>query len=82
MFARITDSQGNLVTIVDWQIVTINNEKLDRFVDRNGNLYFERPHSNLLVNNDTNTDIMSCLQEEAKRLYKLDGLVVEIGRTN
>lgn len=50
MFARITDAtNGNIVTIVDWQVVTHENGQIiDRFIDTNGNIYLERPHSKVI----------------------------------
>ncbi|WP_335106163.1 hypothetical protein [Nostoc sp.] len=38
MFARITDSNGNIVTIINWKVVTHENGQiLDRFIGSNGN---------------------------------------------
>ncbi|WP_190652447.1 MULTISPECIES: hypothetical protein [Leptolyngbya] len=78
MFASITDSQGNLVTVIDWKVVTLDNGKMhDLFIDRNDNIYLERPH------NDTidAIELINCLRVGLNNFYQMQGLQIHLGRT-
>jgi hypothetical protein len=38
-----------LIAVVNWQVVTLQSSQvLDRFIDGNGNLCLERPHSEVI----------------------------------
>jgi len=77
MFARITDSNGTIVTIVDWKVVTHENGQIiDRFIDKNGNIYLQRPHNEVIGLIELNE-----LRIKAESLYQIQGIGISIGRT-
>ncbi|MEH2309448.1 hypothetical protein [Nostoc sp.] len=78
MYARITDSNGNIVTIVNWKVVTQEKgQTLDRFIDSNGNIYLERPQSEVI----DGIEIINALTIGAESFYQMQGLGISIGRT-
>ncbi|BBD65039.1 hypothetical protein NIES4072_12970 [Nostoc commune NIES-4072] len=78
MFARITDSNGSIVTIVDRKVVTHQNGQIiDRFIDKNGNIYLERPQSEVI----DGIEIINALRIGAESFYQMQGLGISIGRT-
>ncbi|MBD2514102.1 hypothetical protein H6G93_03605 [Nostoc sp. FACHB-973] len=78
MFARIIDSNGSIVTIVDWKVVTHENGQIiDRFIDKNGNIYLERPHNEFI----DGIKLISELRIKAESFYQMQGIGIWIGRT-
>lgn len=76
MFAKIIDSQGQLVTVVYWQIVTLEDGQiLDRFIDSNDNLYLERPHNDLFNEIDMNYLVIG-----VQNFYQIQGFTIQQGR--
>ncbi|MBN3882700.1 MAG: hypothetical protein V7K64_32825 [Nostoc sp.] len=77
MFARITDSNENIVTIVDWQVVTQEKGQIiDRFIDSNGNIYLERPHKEFI----DAIELMN-IGSKAESFYQMQKIGISIGRT-
>ncbi|PSF30245.1 hypothetical protein C7H19_23995 [Aphanothece hegewaldii CCALA 016] len=77
MFARITDSQGNPITNVHWQIINQSGISIDQFIDDNKNVYYQRPH-NLEIDGML---IFSNISSQARKFYQQDVKVL-MGRTN
>ncbi|MEH2005815.1 hypothetical protein [Nostoc sp.] len=78
MYARITDSNGNIVTIVNWKVVTHENGQiLDRFIDSNGNIYLERPQKEVI----DGIELINKLRIKAESFYQIQGIGISIGRT-
>lgn len=76
MFARIDDSQGNIVASVSWQVVPSETGKyLDRFVDDAGHVYLERPHHDVI----DGEELLQCLRNGADKFYHLQELKVYVG---
>jgi hypothetical protein len=51
---------------------------LDRSIDGNGNLYLEKPHSEVI----DGIELMNHLRAGANTFYQMQGLGIQIGRTN
>lgn len=78
MYARITDSNGNIVTIVNWKVVTQEKgQTLDRFIDSNGNIYLERPQKEVI----DSMELINKLRIKAESFYQIQGIGISIGRT-
>ncbi|MEH2339733.1 hypothetical protein [Nostoc sp.] len=78
MYARITDSNGSIVTIVNWKVVTQEKgQTLDRFIDSNGNVYLERPQKEVI----DGIELINKLRIKAESFYQIQGIGISIGRT-
>jgi hypothetical protein len=73
---KIINPEGDLVAEVSRIIVTsTNNQYIDRFVDGKGNLYFERPHSEMI----DLKELSPILTTKAEAFYQIPGLKVQAG---
>lgn len=73
------DSQGNLITVVDRKVeIQQDGQMLDRFIDRNNNVYLERPHNEEF----DATELISSLKDGAIKFYQLQSVRVDIGRVD
>jgi len=78
MLAKIIDSQGNLITIVNKQVVTLQSgQVLDRFIDGNNNIYLERPHNEVI----DGIELMNRLIVGANTFYGMQGVKIQMGQT-
>jgi hypothetical protein len=71
---KIIDPQGNLVAVVSRIIVSsTSNQYIDNFVDNNGNLYFERDHSDVIDAGQ----LSPILVTKAQAFYQIQGLKLQ-----
>lgn len=71
MFAKIIDGQENLITVVERQVkIQQDGQILGRFINRNNNIYLERPHEEEL----DGIKIISSLKDRAIKFYQLQSV--------